>query len=189
MSAIFVTGAIGVGKSTLLRRVISTCTSNRDIYGFRTEKVSASGKAGETGRVFIYPATGQPVWDIEHCVAELTASGSFILHKEVFETLGVALLSDIPNRAIVLMDELGFLESTAPKFCEKVLDTLRQDCLILGAIKPLAIPFLDVVREYPDVTLFGVTEQNRNIVAEELMSVVRATLESANRNSGDIRYD
>ena len=189
MSAIFVTGSVGIGKSTLLRRVIDACIHAPKIYGFRTEKVSPEGRTGVTGKVFIYPASGPPIRDNEHCVADILSLNTFNSHVEVFETLGVKLLSDIPHGGIVLMDELGFLESKAPRFCEKVLETLSGDCLVLGAVKPTVIPFLDTIRKHPKVTLFEITEQNRDSSAEELIRVFRAGLLLKNRNSGDIRYD
>ena len=174
MNAIFVTGAVGVGKSTLLRRVIDACAPTRKIYGFHTEKVSSEGKSGTTGKVFIYPAVGPSVQDSDHCVADILALNSFDIHTEVFDTLGVTLLSDIPCGEVVLMDELGFLESTAPRFCEKIMETINGDCLVLGAIKPVAIPFLYAVRANPNVTLFELTEQNRDSVAKEIMRIFRA---------------
>ena len=176
MSAFFVTGAVGVGKTTLLRRVIETCIPNREIYGFRSKKVSPAVNVGETGNVFIYPATSLPIIDTTHCVAELLGHGSFIPHTEVFETLGVTLLSGIPNGAVVLMDELGFLESNSPQFCEKVLEVISGDFLIIGAIKPLASPFLDAIRKQPAITLFEITEQNRDEVADEMICAFSAAL-------------
>ena len=189
MSAIFVTGAVGVGKSTLLRRVIDTCAPTRNIYGFHTEKVSSEGRSGATGKVFIYPASGLSIQDRDHCVSDILALNSFNMHTEVFDTLGVALLSDIPCGEVVLMDELGFLESTAPKFCEKVMETINGDCLVLGAIKPVAIPFLDAVRANPYVTLFELTEQNRDCVAEEIIQIFRAISKLSNCDSGDNQHD
>lgn len=186
MSAFLVTGAVGVGKTTLLRRVIDACVSDREIYGFRTEKVSPAENAGETGKVFIYPATSPPDRDTAHCVAEILEGGSCVPHTEIFETLGAALLSDIPSGAIVMMDELGFLEKAAPKFCEKVLEVISGDFLILGAIKPLSTPFLDAVRKHPAVTLFEITELNRDEVSDEMMLAFSAKLSLNDQNFGEI---
>ena len=38
---------------------------------------------------------------------------------EVFDTLGVSCLANIPPQSLVVMDELGFLESQAPRFTQR----------------------------------------------------------------------
>ena len=188
MSTIFVTGPVGVGKSTLLKRVIDFCAHESKIYGFCTEKVSDSGRTGSLGKVFIYPALGPPCQDDEHCVADILSLNSFNIHTAVFETRGIALLSDIPQGSVVMMDELGFLESTAPEFCKKVFEIISGNYIVLGAIKPVARPFLDAVRTNPSVSLFEITEQNRDSAAKELISAFRTVLESKENNSGEFPY-
>ena len=111
MDNIFVTGKVGVGKSTMIRRIIGTCAAAQPIYGFCTEKVSPDGKHGDTGKVYIYPASGKCVSQEQFCFADILARHHFKLHTEVFDSVGIDLLSDIPRGSIVIMDEMGFLKA------------------------------------------------------------------------------
>jgi len=176
MSAVFVTGAVGVGKSTLLGRVIEACGPFRKIYGFRTKKIPSGKSYSGAGRVYIYPAMEQLVMDDAHCVGEVFTRQGCNMHSEVFENLGVELLSGIPEGSIVLMDELGFLESASPKFCNKIMELINGDYLILGAIKPRNLPLLNSVREHPRTKLFEITELNRTLASDVVISAFKAEL-------------
>ncbi|MGI6193486.1 MAG: nucleoside-triphosphatase [Christensenellales bacterium] len=160
---LFVTGEIGAGKSTILKKILQK--DGRIPYGFLTEK----GPATPSGReIFLRPATGGEGKVIARCVSET----SFETDVETLETFGVALLSNVPDGALVLMDELGFLESRAPSFCEQVLRMLDRNVTVLGAIKPLALPFLNAVRNHPKVRVITVTPKNRDAalrLAEQLL--------------------
>lgn len=178
MSAVFVTGDVQVGKSTLLKRVIDICAPSRKIYGFCTKKLAMGSEYVGAGRIYIYPATREVISDDAHCVGEVFAPQSFSMHSAVFEDIGVGLLSGIPEGSIVLMDELGFLESFSPKFCNKVMEILNGDYLVLGAIKPRNMPFLNAVREHKGTKLFEVTSANRESLVNDVSEAFRAELET-----------
>jgi nucleoside-triphosphatase len=184
VSAFFVTGGVGVGKSTLLNRVIDALEPKQKIYGFRTKKIPLGSDYSGAGEIYIYPAMGQLVRDDAHCVGEVLAPKGLSTHSEVFEGVGVELLTGIPQGSIVLMDELGFLESSAPKFCDKVLELINGDYLILGAIKPRELPLLNAVREHPKTRLFEITEQNRSLAADAVIKAFKAELAAKQPNTG-----
>jgi len=75
--------------------------------------------------------------------------------------------------SIVVMDELGFLESQSKAFCEKVLEVLGQEVTVLGVIKPKNLPFLNQVREHPKVLLYTLTEDNRQEQLEKCLKILR----------------
>lgn len=175
MSAIFVTGPVQAGKTTLLERVIDSCAPTQKIYGFCTKKLPSRSKYSGAGNIYIYPAGGQLIADEAHCVGEVFTQQSIKKHSEVFESVGVDLLNGIPEGSIILMDELGFLENSAEKFCSRILELLNGDYLIIGAIKPRNLPFLNAVREHPKTKLYELTEQNRS----ELLPVVSEALKAA----------
>ena len=189
MQNVFVTGNVGVGKSTLLRRIIDKSAPYQHIYGFCTEKLSPDGKHGDTGKVYIYPASGKCIMQEPYCFADMLGRQNFDLHAEVFDTIGIDLLSDIPCGSIVLMDELGFLESSSPKFCGKVLEILNGDYLVLGAVKPRNIAFLDAVREHPKTALYEVTEQNRDSLFSEIAIEFEKLLAQINYANGSKQND
>lgn len=68
------------------------------------------------------------------------------------------------------MDELGFLESNAPKFCHKVLEVLDGPYTVLGAVKPRNTAFLERVRCHKKVMLYQITENNRNTLYQQMIT-------------------
>jgi nucleoside-triphosphatase len=92
----------------------------------------------------------------------------------VFDVLGVRILADraAARRAgRIVMDELGFLETGAPRFQAAVMDCLDGDVPILGVIKPDRTPFLDRVRAHKAVHLIEVTLENRAALTDELTTL------------------
>ena len=150
---LFITGGVGSGKSTIIRRILKKV--RRPVYGFLTEKGPASPLGKE---ITMRPAAGGNGRVVAVCQSETT----FLTDVAALEEFGTELLSDIPDGALVLMDELGFFESSAPAFCEQVLKTLNRNVTVLGAIKPLPLPFLDSVRNHPRVRIVTVSPETRD---------------------------
>lgn len=163
---IFITGEIGVGKTTLIQQIVKKLTKEK-CYGFYTEKVSPEGKRGEVGQVEMFSVRAPQ--SERHCLAKFYGKGKREIFSEVFEEYGVSLLEDIPKGSFVIMDELGFLESQSPQFCQKVLEVLDQEVKVLGVIKPKSIPFLDAIRKHPKVKVYTLTEENREELTRRLL--------------------
>ncbi|HHY59028.1 MAG TPA: hypothetical protein GX504_00300 [Clostridia bacterium] len=167
---LFLTGGIQVGKTTLIKRLIQElgvtvggfCTA-RHFAGDRQDGfiIQDITEAGQPGAPFHYIARGsretgwQPV-------------------PETFETVGVQILAQCleTKKDLIIMDELGHLESGAPLFQEMVHRCLSFPVPVLGVLKERSTPFLDSIRQRPDVRLVPVTAANR----EEQYGVVRRLL-------------
>lgn len=156
-----ITGEIGVGKSTLIKRLLAH--TDRKIYGFVTEKRPFG--AGE--RLYINPAEGGRVYG-ENVIGEIMPGRRGGI-PEAFDRLGVPLLSGIPEGSIVLMDELGFMESRALDFCRAVLEVLDGEYQVIAAVKPRDTPFLKSVREHPNGRLYTVTAENRDGLYSQIL--------------------
>lgn len=159
---LFLTGAVGAGKSTIIRSILQR--TRRPVYGFITEK----GPESPLGReITMLPAGGGNGRLIAVCRSE----SDFFADVAALDEFGTRLLSDLPDGALVVMDELGFLESRAAAFCDQVQKILDRNVTVLGAVKPLPLPFLDAVRNHPNVRLVSVTPETRDLalaLAQEL---------------------
>lgn len=168
---ILISGDIGSGKSTLLHQI---CTSYllehpSTIFGFKSEKVLYNQSRTDLGQVYLHPYEGPYFYEKRNCIAELTGNNHYTAHIEVFENYGLHLLEQIPvpadgshdklaletKKSLILMDEIGFLESNAPLFSSKILELFHENNDIIAVIKPVKTPLLDQLRALPDVQLYN----------------------------------
>ena len=161
-------GERGVGKSTLIRRLLEHST--REVGGFVTKRLPV---ADETGffPIYLYPAS-QSEGERHNEAANLVGTcdnRSSIRHPEVFDGLGAQLIKSAPSGGIILMDELGFLENDARVFQSAVLCALDGDTPVLAAVKPKDTPFLRAVRGHENAELVFIDEQNRDALLEKLL--------------------
>jgi nucleoside-triphosphatase len=89
----------------------------------------------------------------------------------VFNNLGVRILRDARESSLIVMDELGFMESEALAFREEVLRLLDGDAPVLGVLKSKHTPFLDQVRVHTAVKIIEVTEKNRDEIPQMLTEI------------------
>ena len=166
---IFLTGERNIGKTTLINRIIDELPGDQKIGGFRTFKSGefAPGKS----YILMAPADG----DMEAFrVALMDKTGpSYEAYPEAFDTGGVEILERCGGSDLILMDELGFMETDSYKFQEKIMDILDGYIPVLGAIKPKENRFLDRVRNHPKVRVIEVTESNRNQLHNEITKLLR----------------
>ena len=147
------TGGQGVGKSTLIDRMLRL--TRRPVYGFRTEKVPAAGGAWDAV-VYIHGACANKAYSDANTIGVIKSRGAKA-NPGVFDTLGVKLLSDIPAGSLVLMDELGFLESEAKLFCAKVMEILDGDYDVIAAVKKRDTPFLSSVLSHHNASVYEIS--------------------------------
>lgn len=167
---VFITGERGVGKTTLLRQIISHFPKEK-IYGFYTRKISLEDEEGEKGAIFMFSAGASQ--EKCHVVARFWGSEGKKVFSQTFDTFGVTLLENIPEGSLVIMDELGFLESSSPKFQEKVLEVLDQKVMVLGVIKPNIIPFLEKVRQHPRVRMVTLLKKEQKLHCEKCKAIIK----------------
>lgn len=164
---ILICGERGVGKSTLISHLLET--NALPVYGFITKKLPAD----ETGfhPIYIHPA-GQSVAAREWTNDNLIGTCDSKIHNirlETFNTLGVQYLSQAQPGGVVVMDELGFMESQADAFVKAVFAALDGDIPVIAAVKArFDVPFLNQVRAHPNATVYSITAENRDALTETL---------------------
>ena len=117
---LLICGERGVGKSTLIRRLLEHST--REVGGFVTKRLPVADENGFFP-IYLYP-TSQSEGERRNETANLVGtcdSRSSIRHPEVFDGLGAQLIKSAPSGGIILMDELGFLENDAKVFQSAVM--------------------------------------------------------------------
>lgn len=142
MNALIV-GARGVGKSTLIRRVLETL--GRPVTGFETEK--------EGDQVHIYDAGAEHAPTEENLVG-LCGETRGMPVPEGFDRYAPRLLVPAKPGSIMKKDELGYLESSSEAFCRAVLKRLGEEGPVIAAVKDRETDFLRNVRAHPGCRCF-----------------------------------
>lgn len=170
---LLICGERGVGKSTLLRRLLADST--RPVSGFVTKRLPIADEKGFYP-IYIHPAV-QPEearsYRRENLVG-ICDSRRSVPHGEVFDKLGVCYLDAAPENSLILMDELGFLENDALSFQEAVLRRLHGEVPVLAAVKPKDTEFLCRVRNHSRAEVFWIDAQNRDALYTKLLPRIAA---------------
>ncbi|MDU9375613.1 hypothetical protein McpSp1_01900 [Methanocorpusculaceae archaeon Sp1] len=159
---LFLTGDVQVGKSTILRRVIDELDVS--VSGFLTMAVPGVEGCSD---IFLVDAK-DPVCSEKCHLAHRVPGKMPEVHEEIFVAIGVPLLLNAKG-PLILMDELGWMESSSYAFQQAVFAVLDGDVPVLGIVRDKRLAFLDAVRDHPAVEVLVVTRENR----EEMVDVVR----------------
>lgn len=167
---IFITGAIHIGKSTILNKVIERLPDFK-IAGFRTlpifEDKKKKGFRFETlqgrGKIFAH--------------IDLKTETQFDVYQfdpEIFEQIGVASLKKaIEKSDLILMDEIGMMEQRAVKFRQAIIACLNSPKLVLGSFQQRASWFSAILKERKDTAVFPINKINRDSIPELIIELIK----------------
>ena len=169
-----IVGDRGVGKSTLIRRVLEEL--NRPVFGFETKKEEALEDPVRGCPIYIYDA-GMP--------HRRTPENLIGYHREqnteavtaAFDRYAPRLMISLPENCVVELDEIGFLETKSQAFCQAVRQLLDGDQTVIAAVKNKDVPFLNALRAHPNARCFYITEKNRDVLYEEALAFLKQQLE------------
>ncbi len=169
---LLITGKPGVGKTTLVERVVERLRGSLRLAGFTTTEVcdpagkrlgfsivTVDGKQGELARVGLR----SPV-----------RVGRYGVNVQDFERLALPELSrrDVD---LIVIDEIGKMECSSGRFRRAVEDALDAPVNVLATIGISHLPFFQAIRARPDVELITLTERNRDALVGELSARLQKT--------------
>jgi len=162
---ILLTGPIQIGKSTILKKVISQL--NLQVSGFYTKAFLINNQV-----------IGYKMYDYKKLITPFVIGlkdtpVTCKPYTEMFETYGVKILESM-SADMFLLDELGFLERHAQSYQKKIHEILDSDVLVLGVLKDKHNEFLDSVRNRKDVTILRVSESNREYLPFEIIRLIKS---------------
>lgn len=157
---IFLTGEKRVGKSTLIRNYLDRFTGK--VGGFRTVRTDAF-LGGRYSVHLVRP--GEEEFTADNLLFQCPPPRDDSAVSR-FEQLGCAALEDAADYDLILMDELGPTEVKAETFQQAVLRVLDADVPVIGVLQKAESPFLERIRQHPNVDVIEVTMENREELAK-----------------------
>lgn len=143
-------GPSGKGRSFWIESLLDTLPSSLPIWGYRTPKEAAD----ETGRapIRLYPV-GRSAETCAPILLGWCKNRQAPSIPEAFDRCA-GLIEHAGPGGLLLLDELGPMESRSPRFCQAVLNALDGDTPILAWVRDLDTPFLAAVRSHSKVRCF-----------------------------------
>ncbi len=161
---VLVTGAPGIGKTTLVCRVAEQLVKPR---GFFTREIREKGsRVGFSLTIF----GGQELRFAHVNIPGPCRVSKYGIDVETFEKAVCPEIELAANeRAVLVIDEIGKMELYSERFRRAVLAAMESPIPILAAILKSSNPFTDAIKSRPDVELIELIRANRDAVATTLL--------------------
>ncbi|WMJ82199.1 nucleoside-triphosphatase [Clostridium sp. MB40-C1] len=167
MHNLFLTGRVKVGKTTLLNNILEKLDNS--IGGFTTEPVFKGQKLTNFQLISLYD--GSYGYDIGRIDSMENKRQEY---TKIFDNEGVDILKkSLKDREIIVMDEIGVIESQAFKFQNIIKKALDSPKVVIGVLKKAENDFLDYIKEREDTVVIEVTENNRDILENKLIDILK----------------
>ncbi|GJQ70672.1 putative cancer-related nucleoside-triphosphatase [Trypoxylus dichotomus] len=179
---ITLTGLPGVGKTTLIKKLsLQLKENNIATNGFYTEEirnengnrigfdiVTLDGKRGKLARSLSEtPPQQQTKFRV----------GQYVVFPTEFENLVLPLFKK--ETKVMIIDEIGKMESFSQEFKRTVLPYYKKNDLLILATIPLKktqIPFIEEIRRDPNTKLFIVDKNTRNNIDKDILNDIVSVL-------------
>jgi nucleoside-triphosphatase len=166
-----ITGRPGVGKTTLIERVLAEVPLS--IGGFIGKELLVCGH--RVGFTLTDLATGQE-GVLAHIHQRLGPKiGRYTVNLDTLEGIGIpAILSAVASKDLVVIDEFAPMELASPQFLPAVESALGSDkALIIATHATLDHPMVHTIRR--ELPLFRVKLSNRDRLVGEILAVFSGT--------------
>jgi len=162
---LFLTGKKGIGKTTLQKKVLDKLDVS--IGGYTTQRLF-EGYYRKYVAKSLYDNKEYPIIRVD------SRDDSKVWFHEVFEENLVPLLDKSLERDLIVLDELGCSENNIIKFTSKVFELLDSSKIVFGVLKEDNCEFINNIKKRKDVTLITVTEENRDYLLDEILSILKS---------------
>jgi len=168
MKNILICGPPGVGKTTLVKKILKNI--NLRAGGFYTEEIKENNR--RVGFKIISLDNQEGI--LAHISIKGTKRvGRYGVNIDDLEGIGVKSLDRAPkNEDLVIIDEIGKMETFSDKFKEKVLACLNSEKFVLATIGIGGDKYISRIKERDDVTVFKMNRENRDELRDKVLSLI-----------------
>lgn len=165
---LLLTGASGVGKTTLIRKVAESLQVKK-IRGFLTEEIREGGRrVGFRLEAF----DGQSAVLAHVDTRSPHRAGKYGVDVGALDRVVESDLCTTEDLRIYLVDEIGPMECFSKRFVTRMTALLESGHLIVATIHRRAGGFVQQVKDRQDVELWEVTRENRDEMPPRILAWV-----------------
>ena len=168
-----ITGAPGSGKSTLIHRVLEEL--KLPVWGYESKKEPALADSEGMIPVYLYEI-GRPHLQTGENLAGCCNGRGAHPNLAAFDRFAPKLSAPVPENTLVVLDEIGIMESKSEPFTQAILALLDGDAPVIAAVKSKHTPFLETVRSHPKARCFYLTPENREETFRQVVAFLKEQL-------------
>jgi len=170
MTSLLITGMPGVGKTTLIRKIVQSLDEHYPA-GFYTREIREGGSrvgfelVGLDGKV--------------RTLAHTRIAGNYRVGKYGVDISGfdeflksLTILSG--QRCLIIIDEIGKMECFSAVFRDMITRVLEDDCLLVATIAKKGNEFIEEIKKRQDILLCELTRENRDTILPLLLEKIRS---------------
>lgn len=166
-SRILLTGNPGVGKTTVVLRLLELLAGKARVAGFYT------GEIRERGQRLGFRATALGGASVDLSRTSFRGKprvGRYGVDVEAFEALVLPELSRPAD--LVVIDEIGKMECLSERFVEAVRALFERPVAIVATVAVRGPGLIAEVKRRPDVTIETVTRENRDALPGKIAGLL-----------------
>lgn len=169
---LFLTGLPGVGKTTLIRRVVEALAGTR-LGGFYTEEIRAAGLR-QGFRLITFKGEESVIAHVDF--SQRYSVGKYGVDVAAIDRLADASLAIAADIDLYVVDEIGKMECLSPRFGAAIRALLDSDKPLLATVAKQGGGLIEEVKRRPEAVLWEVTRSNRDSLVADLLGWLRERL-------------
>lgn len=171
MKHLLIVGRPGIGKTTLMKRLVQSLRRH-PIDGFLTEELR---EHEQRVGFWLSPLDGRQVLLAHRRMEGGVRVGPYRVNVSVLDDVAVSVIRrGIQQAFVLLLDELGRMELCSSRFAQAVQDAFDRGPSVVATAGTAPIPFVDALKRRKDVELIPLSSANRSAVEEELTARLQA---------------
>jgi len=164
---ILLTGRPGIGKTTLIRKLIDSLPLSKS--GFYTQEIR-EGK--ERTGFLLRTLDGKESILASVKIKSPYRVGRYGVNIDGLETIGVGSIREaIQGKKLIIIDEIGKMELFSKKFRDIVLEALNTG-RVIATIGKSSGGYMGEIKNRRDVNLLEINSQNRDTLLSEIKEMV-----------------
>jgi nucleoside-triphosphatase len=160
---LLLTGNPGVGKTTIVRKVVQALRDALPLGGFLTEEIRERKQRVGFRIIALDTQDGAILSHVN--IEGPYRVGRYGVCIEAMTDLAIpAVRRALESGKVMVVDEIGRMECFSPDFLQVIHECLESERTFFAVLQQRRLPFLDAIRDRDDVELIEVNERNRDSI-------------------------